>query len=691
MGENIKEIKVSELFISVKYEIPIYQRNYAWQKEQIEQLIDDINDMEEMYFLGNLIVNKKDIDTYEVIDGQQRLTTLYLLQKYLKMNISKESLYFEAREKSNKTLLIIGDEIDNNLYDLESYEINNGYKIIKDYFNTKINTEEDIIDFKQKLDNVKLIRIQVPQNIDLNHYFEIMNTRGEQLQYHEIAKARLLSMLATDEDKKIGALIWDACADMNSYVQMNFDTKIRKNLFSNKWDKLCSSIDSFDEIREKVNIEKSDIRTNESKTLLEILEDKKVTHSIKQDEYKENERFESIISFPNFILQVNKAIYFNKDENESMLDDKKFLENMQRNWESKQTSEEFLYNLLKCRVLFDKYIIKREFISEYKDRGKWSLQRLESYNDNKNLKPIYRQTFDGDSDSNKMIRTLQSCLRVTYTSPKTMHWISLVLSKLINNEDTNILHTLENYCRDKIKSSDYKSSKGFSIERIVFTYLDYLLYKKGYSYKNVDLIKDSIKNEWEFQFRNSIEHFYPQNPLDENYYEIWGRDDLDSFGNLALITTSGNSKFSNLPPEGKINSYKDVIKQSLKLIIMKEMILENGGKWSKEISEKHKKEMFKIIDEDIDDLESKDCEYFEEIGSEKKVGVLLRHNLKRITAKGLIERGKIKGFLSLSEIMEAFSETELDKEQIELLDETLGNLGIQLIENLNYDEENFDL
>lgn len=70
---------------------------------------------------------------------------------------------------------------------------------------------------------------------------------------------------------------------------------------------------------------------------------------------------------------------------------------------------------------------------------------------------------------------------------------------------------------------------------------------------------------------------------------------------------------------------------------------------------------------------------------------MLRHNLKRITAKDLIERGKIKGFLSLSEIMEAFSETELDKEQIELLDETLGNLGIQLIENLNYDEENFDL
>lgn len=62
---------------------------------------------------------------------------------------------------------------------------------------------------------------------------------------------------------------------------------------------------------------------------------------------------------------------------------------------------------------------------------------------------------------------------------------------------------------------------------------------------------------------------------------------------------------------------------------------------------------------------------------------------KRVTSKQLIESGKSKGYLSLSEIMEAFSETVLDKEQIETLYETLGNLGIQAIEDEDLDAIDF--
>ena len=58
-----------------------------------------------------------------------------------------------------------------------------------------------------------------------------------------------------------------------------------------------------------------------------------------------------------------------------------------------------------------------------------------------------------------------------------------------------------------------------------------------------------------------------------------------------------------------------------------------------------------------------------------------KKEIKRITAKGLIEKGKKQGSLTLGEIMEAFSETELDKDQIENLYETLGNLGIEVIES----------
>ena len=51
------------------------------------------------------------------------------------------------------------------------------------------------------LDRVHIIHYQVPKDIDLNHYFEIMNSRGEQLEKHEIIKARLMSVLQDLDDK----------------------------------------------------------------------------------------------------------------------------------------------------------------------------------------------------------------------------------------------------------------------------------------------------------------------------------------------------------------------------------------------------------------------------------------------------------------------------------------------------------
>ena len=67
------------------YVIPLYQRAYAWEDKEIVQLIDDINDSTGDYYIGSLVVAKvKDkVETYEVVDGQQRLTTLYLLLHYL--------------------------------------------------------------------------------------------------------------------------------------------------------------------------------------------------------------------------------------------------------------------------------------------------------------------------------------------------------------------------------------------------------------------------------------------------------------------------------------------------------------------------------------------------------------------------------------------------------------------------------
>ena len=82
LGKNIKEI------FQDKYVIPLYQRNYAWREDEIVQLLQDIfvtfkRSNKTHYYIGSLVVLKRHNGTFEVIDGQQRLTTLSLLVRLL--------------------------------------------------------------------------------------------------------------------------------------------------------------------------------------------------------------------------------------------------------------------------------------------------------------------------------------------------------------------------------------------------------------------------------------------------------------------------------------------------------------------------------------------------------------------------------------------------------------------------------
>src|SRR5699024_2550580 len=213
------EMSVNELFNeSARYIIPIYQRNYAWSNIEREQLLQDIRDAEQEYFLGSLVVYERDDAVYEVIDGQQRLTTLFMLLAALKKNPPFKSLMFEARRKSNRTLEKISNgstDFDEEFYTKELFDALN-------HFKKEVDSDSEIIN---KLQNTKLLRIIVPKDTDLNHYFEIMNTRGEQLEAHEIVKARLMSNIVGEEaqeKRSVFSKVWDACSHMEKYVQMSF-------------------------------------------------------------------------------------------------------------------------------------------------------------------------------------------------------------------------------------------------------------------------------------------------------------------------------------------------------------------------------------------------------------------------------------------------------------------------------------
>ena len=157
----------------MNYIIPLYQRAYAWGDKQLIQLVEDISDVSEdaNYYIGSLIVSKQNGE-YEVVDGQQRLTSLYLLLNCLGLNV-KHTLTFACREKSNYTLQNIQELLheDRSKLDMEriEQEIQRGIKILDQELNRE-DFDKEL--FLKKLSKVVIYRIQVPENTDLNRYLK---------------------------------------------------------------------------------------------------------------------------------------------------------------------------------------------------------------------------------------------------------------------------------------------------------------------------------------------------------------------------------------------------------------------------------------------------------------------------------------------------------------------------------------
>ena len=638
-NNDIEILKINEIFKNRKYIIPIYQRPYAWGEEEIKQLLDDIFSTEKEYFIGSLVVNEKD-GVYEVIDGQQRLTTLYLLFSVLNIKYNKcidikiDYLKFEARDKSNVTIDNIENIIHGNDNEKDKHErgITNGINVITNVLNEKENEIKTI-----DLEKIKILKVLVPDKTDLNKYFEIMNTRGEQLEPHQIVKANIMGLFKNKNERDLISVIWDACANMDSYVQMNiYSTKLRKKIFSRKWDKYkCNGFkDLVNKYNETIKEKNPKSEYEQRKNIDGILG---LNNNIDEDKIKtineddKNIKFESIISFPNFLLHVARITNNMSDDVDDInLDESKLLEIMKPfcNEEAKVNAKKFIYNLLYYRFKFDNYIIKRD-IREDKE-GKWSLKKLESQNNKKLLQPYYdKNTFDNVRE----IILLQSALRITYTSPKTMHWITKVLMYVNENENMRnedlkegLIKELEVYVKERIndaieiinnngsyyiqsKDNNKEEINGFKVPRIVFTYLDYLLAIDNNRFKSLDYLKkdkDYINN-FSFKYRNSIEHFHPQHQNEDQQKDTWKNANdndekfiqkINDFGNLALVTVEGNSALNNASAEAKIKGWENIIKQSPKFVLMAEKAKEEDG-WTYEKCVKHRNDMLKILQEDI--------------------------------------------------------------------------------------------
>lgn len=602
MRKEIPSFSIKELFERKEaYVIPIYQRNYTWGLGEITQLIQDVCDYafddekaKTNYYIGTLVVYERHLDgetTYETIDGQQRLTTLNILlnalhRKY-KTTVSSKinyqlNLTFDSRKKSTETLAVI-----NNHQNTEATFITNkdyNLNIKQRYFDAEkvltrfLDTSDKIEKFYSYLTNkVHIVRVSVPEETDLNHYFEIMNNRGEQLEKHEILKANMLEVLKDNEKLSYTFnTVWEACADMERYVQYGFTTKQRDAVFTTgNWNKL--SVTSLDTLADCIFNDTKD-KTETDFTIQEIIAHKGSFEMNTGEKEDAPERFNAVINFSNFLLHVLRV----QTKTNIALDDKRlidvfdgFLKNTDQEGQL-QFVKDFGFSLLKAKHLFDQYIIKREFIRE---KDQWSLKKLKWYSGNK---VSYVNVNENDEALNRDILMLLSMFHVSTPTLVYKHWLNASLYYLfyqdkINENDYKLYlqNLAECYLYDRYiaigEPTDYfdiiyknnaittnkanlnynfnKLDNGTAVENFVFNYLDYILWKE----KNVN---------FEFTFRSSVEHYYPQNPISKEH--IIDKSIYDLFGNLCLISSSKNSRLSNHMPTAKKDYYYKVGADSLK-------------------------------------------------------------------------------------------------------------------------------
>lgn len=617
MSEAVKLLTIEQLLSQDHYLIPVYQRNYAWGVVEIEQLVQDLykafeQDKDKAYYLGTLVVHHRADGRYEVIDGQQRLTTLHILNKCLskfddgcdlykiQWDAEQTNLDFESRPESKA-------QIDNPVMAIKADSgIADGFVAMWQALINLKNLEDanlkDVKSFKNFInEQVKICRTIVPKDTDLNHYFEIMNTRGEQLEKHEIIKAQLMGKLdqKDQKDQKVFAMIWDACSDMSRFAVSGLPTHMREEYFKQKFiDQQCSL--EFDEFKnsiqpteEQQDNKEADDSQNQSNTAMSILSliDPKQNPSIqkpKDDNHTDDGKYQSVIDFPNFLLHVLKVREKEVEKEKISLDDESLLTAFE-SLKDKEAVKQFAMDLLKCRLLFDYYVIKQD--NRKASDGtevKWAILQPEL---SKNKSIYAKNTFQTDkeeSESNEHLVMVQAMFHVSHPSRIYKTWLQDILAYLWKNHSSiqnggkaflNKLHCL---------AHDYyqKQQDKLSYPNVSYFMLNYVDYRLWYRWKKErteffgqyveSQNKDAEKlkaafHKFVFMHRSSVEHCYSRNPkYDATKVEL---DKLNQLGNLCLVSHSENSRLSNRMPAAKcekviarLNSGRST--QSLSQLIM---------------------------------------------------------------------------------------------------------------------------
>jgi len=596
------------------YNIPRYQRLYVWTNDQVTTLLEDIQHAcfteRPLFYLGGvLIVRTSDtLPHFDLIDGQQRFTTLWLLCLTLGLELSG---FLEVEEKSRLTFSIREDvtryfdairknkefkgKLNGQLEAGSLTKIIYAKNLIRGFVATEFKDQPERLEqFRNYIRyQVKVIISTVPVKTNLNKLFEVINNRGLQLQHHEILKSFILSKITSDKKVRIRyGKIWNACADMTDYIERNLYYEAGRsvvefyNLHSGKFDftGLLKIMDGKDTVASPMTlsaiIESRPPKNSEFKTPRELEEHPET----KDDEY---EIVRSILTFPQ-LLQHTLRIYLfrsgKKDipqiiEKDLLVSFAAFLKDL-----TEKEALAFIELLFEIKVRFDKHVIK--WVTTSPNTETHLIKPLQ-----KQRKKAYSQTFyfRREKPSGSDAFTLLQSMLYHSQQKTTLHWLTPFLYKMLSTENRDelliYLQKLDNamFCTkdpdelmkrswkylgkevkiapEAINLEDLKNSDGTGFWHYWFYKLEYVLW----------FMERQLHPDWRnfrMTSKNSIEHVSPQSQKRQDFNTV-SMACLNTFGNLALVTRNINSEYGhneyNVKQRKFLNNKKDNRLDSLKL------------------------------------------------------------------------------------------------------------------------------
>jgi hypothetical protein len=661
------------------FQIPIYQRLYVWGKDQIKTLLEDLLsaflEKKEIFYLGGVLIVSQEIDQnshmgqikdyklFDLIDGQQRFTTLWLISLifgealspflFEKMDkVPHHRMRFPIREEVKTYFEKLLDGVhaireDINILPPAPDEAKKIESALADIHSFKLDTMKKLADSNHSLydftqfiyQNVEMVATVVPQGTDLNKLFEVINNRGVQLQHYDILKSRLLSILQKDsEDFRPYGLLWDICSDMGQFVEkslrgihkLDVAGMYGKDDENGSMEELATAKVVLGKLSPKDNDEQN--RVNLFDIIAKDSSNEKSNDTASDDEDRQGDAvpIRSIISFP-MLLQHTLRVWLRlngKSDIKKVLE-KELLGIFEESFfkaEEKPDIDDvksFIELLYEIRYLFDKYIIKWVKSGEDEYHSILSIRKTKSRNNYYLIREISEQRF-------KELTLLQSSL---YHSQEitTHYWLSPLLHFLYTKRDSinfdsvltylqfldnalfcsedeeQLIHRTWKYLSDNpprrtLSTKILNDKLGVSFPHYWFYKLEYILWvKRSDVFERFSgRISENRKDVWEtftMRARNSVEHISPQNPWVDDGNKVSGKNDgnvLNSFGNLALVSRSLNSEFSNKPYSEKKESFRNKNVNAVDSLKMDLIYLNET--WGDDEAMKHQGEMIELFE-----------------------------------------------------------------------------------------------